>query len=473
MRITNSMMVNQFLSDSNEALNRVAKYQSQVDSTKRISSISDDPQATMAALRANNKLSDLAVYQGNISTATSYLKEAESANDSLNEILKSVYDDIMSASAGTKSQTELDILAADIENLQEEVLNIANSTIGTSYIFGGYNFTGKTNGTTKTAPFSLSGTGDLLYNGINLSKLSWKEEFEKNVALMSDSDAAVTGNLDDTILDIANDFDPAYADDYAMDQAKLALDELNDFIYCGEAALEAAREFGIDPATSTEYQTFETFINDVKANRDLLSAECSKELDGSVPANNFNKTTVNTILDSISTQLGTNAAATAYGALKTEITNEWDTDFAADFASEAGKKTTIPIGIAQSADMTVNGIELLGAGDSNIYHLLGKAVSMLKSGDVKGLSGMITSVQNAQSNVLTTETKIGSMQNRMDLISGRYDKSELNYTEMQSLAEDVDMAEAIMNLKTAQTVYNAALAGGASIIQTSLIDFLS
>lgn len=57
-------------------------------------------------------------------------------------------------------------------------------------------------------------------------------------------------------------------------------------------------------------------------------------------------------------------------------------------------------------------------------------------------------------------------------MDGRYTTSELNYTEMKSNAEDVDMAEAIMNLTTAKTVYNAALAGGAQIIQTSLIDFL-
>ncbi|NLT14819.1 MAG: flagellar hook-associated protein FlgL, partial [Clostridiales bacterium] len=35
MRITNSMMNSKFLSEANKALNRVDKYQSQVNSTKR------------------------------------------------------------------------------------------------------------------------------------------------------------------------------------------------------------------------------------------------------------------------------------------------------------------------------------------------------------------------------------------------------------------------------------------------------
>jgi len=36
----------------------------------------------------------------------------------------------------------------------------------------------------------------------------------------------------------------------------------------------------------------------------------------------------------------------------------------------------------------------------------------------------------------------------------------------------VDIAEASISLATAQTVYNAALAGGAQMLRTSLIDYL-
>jgi flagellin-like hook-associated protein FlgL len=62
------MMSDMFLSDANNSLNRVYKYQNQVDSTKRVSRISEDPQATMVALKARNKLSNLSMYQSNIKT---------------------------------------------------------------------------------------------------------------------------------------------------------------------------------------------------------------------------------------------------------------------------------------------------------------------------------------------------------------------------------------------------------------------
>jgi flagellar hook-associated protein 3 FlgL len=38
--------------------------------------------------------------------------------------------------------------------------------------------------------------------------------------------------------------------------------------------------------------------------------------------------------------------------------------------------------------------------------------------------------------------------------------------------EDVDEAETIMNLKNEENVYRASLAGGARIIQPTLVDFL-
>ena len=100
------MMNSKFLSEANKALNRVDKYQSQVNSTKRLSGIADDPQSTLLALRARDKLSNLELYQANIATANSYLKEAESATRNLNTLLQSAYESIISAQ-GAKTPEDL------------------------------------------------------------------------------------------------------------------------------------------------------------------------------------------------------------------------------------------------------------------------------------------------------------------------------------------------------------------------------
>jgi flagellar hook-associated protein 3 FlgL len=110
---------------------------------------------------------------------------------------------------------------------------------------------------------------------------------------------------------------------------------------------------------------------------------------------------------------------------------------------------------------------------TNLYYILDKCVGVLNGDLDKSLMGsMVTTLQSAQSQVLSLNTDVGTSQNRMSMISDRYVASKVNYSGMLSDAEDADMAEAAVTLTTAKTVYNAALAAGAKIVQTSLVDFL-
>jgi len=85
---------------------------------------------------------------------------------------------------------------------------------------------------------------------------------------------------------------------------------------------------------------------------------------------------------------------------------------------------------------------------------------------------MIKLVQDAQNHLLTKTAEIGGRQRRLELLEARYETDTLNYEKMRSHAEDADMAEVIMYLKMAETVYQSALSAGARIIQPTLMDFL-
>jgi hypothetical protein len=54
------------------------------------------------------------------------------------------------------------------------------------------------------------------------------------------------------------------------------------------------------------------------------------------------------------------------------------------------------------------------------------------------------------------------------MISARYEKNVVNYTQMSPMPEGCRSGGSDTNYKTAQTVYNAALAAVSEIIQTSL-----
>ncbi len=491
MRITNSMMSDMFLRDANNSLSRVYKYQNQVDSTKRVSSISDDPQATMVALKARNKLSNLSMYQSNIETVKSYLTEAESAADGLNELLQSAYEELVSATSGSKNEDDLSLLADEIDSFKNEAVTIGNTSMGTSFIFGGYNFAGTTDGVNLTQPFSINkATGQLIYNGINLSKVSWSEDYEENVDLMLSYTSGISDNT--TALDTAS------SDSYARDTlCQNALSGLNNLVESGKQALNAAVKYGIDEG-SDEYKRLYTIIHgsgnkgesgyvmgleDYAADLyNEISKELASEIDPDNTANAFSITNAKAILSGACELIYNTGATEGLDYSLSEAADSVqaliDADLTAEgaltkLANESAKRAVLQIGYGHSMEYTFTGMDLMGSGTENIYYILDKCSAMLRSGDSEGLSKMVTEVQAAQERVLAFVANIGTSENRMEMLSGRYTSSELNYKEMRSDAVDADMAEAITNLTTAQTVYNAALAGGAEILQTSLIDFLS
>lgn len=269
MRITNTMMSGQFLSDANDSLNRVSKYHGQVSSTKRISHISDDPQATITALRARNKLSNLNMYQNNIDTAKSYLSESESSASELNEILQTVYEEIVDASGSGKNKDDFSVIANELAHLQKEIVSIGNATVGTSYLFGGFNFTGTTDaGGAAVAPFSVDDvTGHLVYNGIDLTQISCAEDYDHYISLMSDC----TKTIQDDDTELAATSSDAYAKNTVCTES---LDALKKLLYNGKSALSAAEKFGIDASNSTGYKQLSGFVDALSNLSSEFSNEC-------------------------------------------------------------------------------------------------------------------------------------------------------------------------------------------------------
>jgi flagellar hook-associated protein 3 FlgL len=90
-----------------------------------------------------------------------------------------------------------------------------------------------------------------------------------------------------------------------------------------------------------------------------------------------------------------------------------------------------------------------------------------------GISKAISDMDTLMNKVLSIRADAGARMNRAELTLNRLDSDELNFTNLMSQNEDVNMAEVIMNLKNEENVYNASLAGGARIIMPTLVDFLT
>jgi flagellar hook-associated protein 3 len=131
------------------------------------------------------------------------------------------------------------------------------------------------------------------------------------------------------------------------------------------------------------------------------------------------------------------------------------------------------VGPSQTMEVSVPGTDLMGRGKENLYVILSGLHQALSNGaDADEINDYIKKLQDRQDSSLALEAKLGAQMHGIDMMLARYTKNIKNYTQMKSDAEDADLAEVITNYTTAQTVYNAALAAGSKIIQTSLLDFL-
>ncbi len=92
--------------------------------------------------------------------------------------------------------------------------------------------------------------------------------------------------------------------------------------------------------------------------------------------------------------------------------------------------------------------------------------------DVTPIGVSIGTIDAHLENVLAVRAEVGSKINRLELVQKRLENAEISLTKLLSSTQDVDMAETIMDLKNQENVYNASLAGGARIIQPTLVDFL-
>ena len=84
----------------------------------------------------------------------------------------------------------------------------------------------------------------------------------------------------------------------------------------------------------------------------------------------------------------------------------------------------------------------------------------------------IEDVDTAINSVLTVHAEQGGRDQRLTLAMNRHENSKVDTKKLLSAHEDVDYTEALSELVLQQNVYQAALAAGAQIIQTTLLDFL-
>jgi flagellar hook-associated protein 3 FlgL len=87
-RITINAINNTALADNQRTIARLANYQEQLSSGKRINQVSDDPGAARSALRYRAESMQTAKYLDNITKGDSFITASDSAMEQMSQVLE-------------------------------------------------------------------------------------------------------------------------------------------------------------------------------------------------------------------------------------------------------------------------------------------------------------------------------------------------------------------------------------------------
>ncbi|GAQ24373.1 MULTISPECIES: flagellar hook-associated protein FlgL [Tepidanaerobacter] len=296
MRVTQSMIAENFTRNLMQNLKRLDDINSQISSEKRINRPSDDPVGAAMAIKLRRQLSAIKQYNSNAQQALTWMKDTETALTNAGDVIQRLSELAVEAANGTQTDEDKGKILDEVKELKDQLLKEANSTSLDRYLFSGYS--------TDKAPF-----------------------------IKDDA----TGNI--------------------------------------------------------------------QANPDIV--------DGAI---NYN----------------------------------------------VGQSETIPVNL--------KGSEVFG----DIFEAVEKFETALENNDGETISNeVISDIKGALNTVLKYRSQIGARTNRLEATVSRLEANEVDYKAQLSSIEDVDLAQAITDLKMEESVYRAALAVGARIIQPTLVDFLS
>jgi flagellar hook-associated protein 3 FlgL len=134
--------------------------------------------------------------------------------------------------------------------------------------------------------------------------------------------------------------------------------------------------------------------------------------------------------------------------------------------------------IGPGVSMTINtvGDDVLGSGqgaDTKVLAVLRNAIDHLRAGDTAAVRDTDLGQMDANLNtLLEARARNGARTNRLESAADRLGQVEDATRKQLSDVEDADIAKTLIELSSQTAAYQAALRSGASIVQSSLMDFL-
>ena len=139
MRITNTSMIRSYMSDTQQNLTRMNKINEQINTSKVINRVSDDPHKAIRIMNLNNEIRYTEKYNYNIDETVGWMNTTDGSLENLGNTLGDIKQDLLKVGNGTYSDEEFKAVQAEMNEKIKEIADIMNTTYAGKYMFGGTN----------------------------------------------------------------------------------------------------------------------------------------------------------------------------------------------------------------------------------------------------------------------------------------------------------------------------------------------
>lgn len=136
-RITMNAINNTVMADNQRTIARLATYQEQLSSGKRVNRVSDDPGAARSALRYRAESFQTTKYLDNIDKGTSFVDATDSALQQMSEVMNQAKALAVQGANGTQDAASRTAIAQSVDSLLTRMVDLANTVHDGRYIFSG------------------------------------------------------------------------------------------------------------------------------------------------------------------------------------------------------------------------------------------------------------------------------------------------------------------------------------------------
>ncbi|USK74858.1 flagellar hook-associated protein FlgL [Peribacillus frigoritolerans] len=171
MRVTQSMLTNNMLSNLSSSYEKMSKLQEQVSSQKKFSKPSDNPVAAMMGMGYRTNLNQIGQYQSNIAEATNWIDSTDDAISESVSAMQRIRELTVQGSNGTYEGEQLKTITEEIKQLKEHLITLGDTQIGGKYIFNGQDTNVRPSSVKDGNGNTVYGTGDInleVFSGISL-----------------------------------------------------------------------------------------------------------------------------------------------------------------------------------------------------------------------------------------------------------------------------------------------------------------